>query len=283
MAEEPGPDQGEAAPGETTPMVAPETKPRPPPPDPAEALQRGVVALILGGLGVGGLGIAGAALGGEIIASLAALLTGTAVSGASMVVPFAAAGIGLVMVFATFFVSGALRHLNPRYSQADLDKDDTLWDLSPGVDRGLRAIFTATVGMIFAIPLFIAVELFAGPVLLGLSFLLAGGGLLFADLAGYIDAPDPERVLPDAVLRIGSMLRTREVTCPFCGGQVTPEDESVACQSCEAIHHADCWLETDRCTTYGCGSILAREVAPEEVSGDQVEADPEGMDPREEP
>ncbi len=47
--------------------------------------------------------------------------------------------------------------------------------------------------------------------------------------------------------------------CPFCHEDVAPEDEWVACKSCLARHHRDCWTESKACASCGEAAFVARE------------------------
>ncbi|MHB0935559.1 MAG: RING finger protein [Armatimonadota bacterium] len=52
-------------------------------------------------------------------------------------------------------------------------------------------------------------------------------------------------------------------TCPYCQTPIKPNAAAVVCSACEMPHHAECWQENGRCTTYGCnGSPLGAEGAP---------------------
>ena len=42
------------------------------------------------------------------------------------------------------------------------------------------------------------------------------------------------------------------VTCPICQTAVADADNVLTCQSCDQIHHAECWTEVGGCGTYGC-------------------------------
>ena len=41
-------------------------------------------------------------------------------------------------------------------------------------------------------------------------------------------------------------------TCPYCQAPLKPGVEIVTCSACGMPHHAECWRENGRCTTYGC-------------------------------
>ena len=47
-------------------------------------------------------------------------------------------------------------------------------------------------------------------------------------------------------------------TCPYCQTPIKPSATAVVCNACGMPHHAECWRENGRCTTYGCsGSPLS--------------------------
>ena len=51
--------------------------------------------------------------------------------------------------------------------------------------------------------------------------------------------------------------------CPFCHAAVTPATEpSVACATCVARHHAECWREHGGCSACGEGAPLRRPPRP---------------------
>ena len=41
-------------------------------------------------------------------------------------------------------------------------------------------------------------------------------------------------------------------TCPYCRLPISSGQMIVVCPECRVPHHADCWRENGRCTTYGC-------------------------------
>jgi len=41
-------------------------------------------------------------------------------------------------------------------------------------------------------------------------------------------------------------------TCPYCRTTIEPGAPAVICPQCGIPHHADCWQENGRCTTFGC-------------------------------
>lgn len=66
--------------------------------------------------------------------------------------------------------------------------------------------------------------------------------------------------LPDAVrVLLAGRLEHREARCGYCGVTIVPEDV-MACNTCEALHHHECWDEFGRCTTFGCGSSAASPI-----------------------
>lgn len=50
----------------------------------------------------------------------------------------------------------------------------------------------------------------------------------------------------------------REVICQVCGQSLT--GIVVSCNSCDSLHHEDCWAYTGRCATFGCGSTGSRPI-----------------------
>ena len=55
-------------------------------------------------------------------------------------------------------------------------------------------------------------------------------------------------------------------TCPYCQTPIKPGAPAVVCSACGMPHHADCWQENGRCTTFGCSGVTA--------DGPQVQAMP---------
>ena len=46
--------------------------------------------------------------------------------------------------------------------------------------------------------------------------------------------------------------------CPYCKTPFSQLDDIVLCDRCEMPHHADCWIENQGCTTFGCdGTMLS--------------------------
>jgi hypothetical protein len=60
----------------------------------------------------------------------------------------------------------------------------------------------------------------------------------------------------------GLEVRGSPTRCPYCHNDVSPE-ETVACQSCLARHHAECWNSHGTCAT--CGSARRLEAPPKET------------------
>ncbi len=74
--------------------------------------------------------------------------------------------------------------------------------------------------------------------------------------AGYIPLFETETTAKLATpvrIKLLGAVRQREPHCGYCGTLVQGET-LVACNTCEAIHHQDCWQESGLCTTYGCGA-----------------------------
>lgn len=90
----------------------------------------------------------------------------------------------------------------------------------------------------------------------GARWAVGGGNPAPPALAG----PDEIRILDEApaapvVTRAGG-----ETECPYCATPM-PRAEAVACCRCHTWHHRDCWQESGRCTTYGCGGVASEAVA----------------------
>lgn len=47
--------------------------------------------------------------------------------------------------------------------------------------------------------------------------------------------------------------------CPYCRTKVAATDESVSCEVCGTVHHADCYAENGGCTIFGCSKAPADE------------------------
>lgn len=52
--------------------------------------------------------------------------------------------------------------------------------------------------------------------------------------------------------------------CPYCKTAFKPDDEIVVCSECGMPHHKDCWIENQRCTTFGCQGTIQ---SPDDTSG----------------
>jgi len=46
-----------------------------------------------------------------------------------------------------------------------------------------------------------------------------------------------------------------DIICPYCQFRLAHDSEVIVCIDCKTPHHKECWLENDRCTTFGCRSI----------------------------
>ena len=42
------------------------------------------------------------------------------------------------------------------------------------------------------------------------------------------------------------------VACPYCRAKIGQEEQSLACEGCGTVHHADCYAENGGCTIFGC-------------------------------
>ncbi len=47
--------------------------------------------------------------------------------------------------------------------------------------------------------------------------------------------------------------------CPYCRTKVAADDQSLTCEGCGTLHHADCYTENGGCTIFGCGNAPADE------------------------
>ena len=47
--------------------------------------------------------------------------------------------------------------------------------------------------------------------------------------------------------------------CPYCRGKISEDDQSLACEGCGTLHHADCYAENAGCTIFGCSKAPADE------------------------
>jgi hypothetical protein len=47
--------------------------------------------------------------------------------------------------------------------------------------------------------------------------------------------------------------------CPYCRGKFSEEDQSLVCEGCGTLHHADCYAENGGCTIFGCSKAPADE------------------------
>ncbi|MDO4571444.1 MAG: RING finger protein [Planctomycetia bacterium] len=59
----------------------------------------------------------------------------------------------------------------------------------------------------------------------------------------------------DDIPKLPSEIRdhqTIQKVCPYCGVPIEYDEAYVVCQLCQIPHHAPCWEENGRCTTYGC-------------------------------
>jgi Prokaryotic RING finger family 1 len=46
-----------------------------------------------------------------------------------------------------------------------------------------------------------------------------------------------------------------QVLCAICQTPILPEEARVACPSCNAEYHAECWNENGGCAIYGCSQV----------------------------
>lgn len=58
-----------------------------------------------------------------------------------------------------------------------------------------------------------------------------------------------------------------ELVCPYCHTKFEPNDEIVACSTCNSPHHKGCWETTNKCSILGCSG---RNHVPYINSNDEV-------------
>jgi hypothetical protein len=73
--------------------------------------------------------------------------------------------------------------------------------------------------------------------------------------------PDEIRILEErsSASKPGVTRAGGETECPYCA-TVMARVDAVACIRCHTWHHRDCWSESGRCTTYGCGGVASEGV-----------------------
>jgi hypothetical protein len=60
--------------------------------------------------------------------------------------------------------------------------------------------------------------------------------------------------------------RTLGATCPICQTAVGETEAVIVCQSCDQVHHRECWVDVGGCATYGCENApKADKAAPAET------------------
>ncbi|RQD69200.1 MAG: hypothetical protein D5S00_07465 [Tindallia sp. MSAO_Bac2] len=72
-----------------------------------------------------------------------------------------------------------------------------------------------------------------------------------------------------------------QVVCPYCQAPIRIGEDSIICSDCKMPHHRECWLENEKCTTYGCkgrmkpnpmiNSHRRQKLPPIEISFEEVE------------
>lgn len=63
----------------------------------------------------------------------------------------------------------------------------------------------------------------------------------------------PAPALPHAARAdLAARLLAGDVACPYCRAPLDVV-HAVACNRCQALHHAECWEDAGTCTTYACG------------------------------
>lgn len=98
---------------------------------------------------------------------------------------------------------------------------------------------------------------------------LAGDGLVRADLPWDPAAPDSERVLKvlDRLERLALEVEEAagprqetggDLTCPYCRDPIAAEAPMARCAACGTPYHPSCFEESGGCAIYGCKHRLAR-------------------------
>lgn len=229
-----------------------------------EVLHRSFVGGVLGAVGAGTTALAAALSAFGVHQVLGAL--GAFAGGGSAALGGAAFAVGsIAWVFAAFFLVGTLQALDPRLSLEEFEKQDASlpWWLDKLVENVLLAGFGAGLAAMVAVPLDV-LALFLGSfsVLSGAVVGLGAGGMAALNLSGALDEDErAARLKPSGeMIPLGRLLKAKEVLCPYCSTRVEPWDEPVSCSTCETLHHRECWLEAEACTTYGCGQRQALPV-----------------------
>ena len=57
--------------------------------------------------------------------------------------------------------------------------------------------------------------------------------------------------------------------CPYCLNTIEEADSVVACDSCGAAHHRDCWVENGGCCVRGCTAV-SRSIEVEVEAGNET-------------
>lgn len=77
----------------------------------------------------------------------------------------------------------------------------------------------------------------------------------------FASAPAPVSAPPAMLVSSRPLVVGESVVCPICQTAVAPGEEVVACESCDQVHHRDCWTEIGGCATYGCTKAPAVDKA----------------------
>ncbi|MCO5165076.1 MAG: PHD finger domain-containing protein [Planctomycetes bacterium] len=76
--------------------------------------------------------------------------------------------------------------------------------------------------------------------------------------------------------RVVVQAREGRGACPYCRGDLGPDERLLVCEGCRATFHADCLRGLGRCATLGCGGTravpVASRVGPLEAAVPPVEA-----------
>lgn len=83
-------------------------------------------------------------------------------------------------------------------------------------------------------------------------------GARSSDVPPPLAGPEEIRILEtrEAQEPLGVTRAGGETECPYCATAMVRSD-AVACLRCHTWHHRDCWAESGRCTTYGCGGVAS--------------------------
>ena len=66
--------------------------------------------------------------------------------------------------------------------------------------------------------------------------------------------------------RVRRIKSLKKVNCPYCLTEFGRGDRVVLCPICRLVHHVECWMENEGCTSYGCAAAPLRTLAPSPVA-----------------